>query len=316
MAKISMRINEKMILSDAKELFFQKCKVKNLSEKTIESYSNHFHWLFEYFGEDKIVADISGEDVDSYILYLKNDKNISETSCNSYIRSTRVLFYFCMDGGYMQHFKIHTIKQEETIKETYTDEELEKLLKRPDRKEKSFTTFKTWAFENYLLGTGNRLRTALNVQIKDVDFENGYIYLHKTKNRKEQIIPLSKVLADVLMDYLTIRGGNPDDYFFCDDYGKKANLHTYQTNVRRYNLKRGVNKTSIHMFRHTYAKKAVLNGIDPFRLQKLMGHSSISVTQRYVDLFGSDLQNDYDKFSPLDSLMGTNDNKRIIMRSK
>ena len=81
-------------------------------------------------------------------------------------------------------------------------------------------------------------------------------------------------------------------------------------------MKRGVNKTSIHMFRHTYAKKAVLNWIDPFRLQKLMGHSSISVTQRYVDLFGSDLQNDYDKFSPLDSLMGTNDNKRIIMKKK
>ena len=53
MVKISMKTNGKMTLSYAKELFFQKCKVKTLSEKTIESYSNHYHWLFEYFGEDK-----------------------------------------------------------------------------------------------------------------------------------------------------------------------------------------------------------------------------------------------------------------------
>ncbi len=311
-----MRTNEKVTLSDAKELFFQKCKIKNLSEKTIESYQNHFHWLDVYFGEDKFVSEIDRDSFDEYILFLRDEKEISETSCNSYIRSARALFYYCMDCGYMRNFKIHTIKQEKKIKETYTDEELEKLLKRPDKKKTSFTNYKTWAFENYLLGTGNRLRTALNVQIRDIDFENGYIYLRKTKNRNEQVIPLSKTLSDVLMEYLTVRGGEPEDYLFCDDYGKKAKEHSYQTNVRRYNIKHGVNKTSIHMFRHTFAKKAVLNGIDPFRLQKLMGHSSITVTQNYVSLFGVDLQNDYDKFSPLDSVVGKAKEKKISMRKK
>ena len=47
---------------------------------------------------------------------------------------------------------------------------------------------------------------------------------------------------------------------------------------------------------------AVLNGIDPFRLMRLMGHSDLSVTREYVQMFGRDLQLDYEKFNPLDNL--------------
>ncbi len=167
------------------------------------------------------------------------------------------------------------MKQEEKIKETYSDEELERLLAKPDKSKVDFTTYKIWAFENYLLGTGNRLSTALNLRIKDIDFQGGYITLRKTKNRKAQIIPLSHALSEVLQDYLIIRGGSPDDFVFCNSYGEEADKRTYQTAVRKYNLLHNVNKTSCHLFRHTFAKKAVLNGIDVFRLQKLMGQSML-----------------------------------------
>src|SRR5699024_7094387 len=151
-------------------------------------------------------------------------------------------------------------KVEKKIKETYTNDELERLLKKPDVDNCGFAEFKTWVFENYLLGTGNRVSTALNVRIRDVDFTGGTITLRKTKSRKQQIIPLSATLSDILSEYLAYRGGEGEDYLFCNNYGEQASVRTYQDLVKKYNRVRNVNKTSIHLFRHTFAKNWILAG--------------------------------------------------------
>ena len=210
--------------------------------------------------------------------------------------------YYCMEESYLPSFNVCMIRSEKKIKETYSNAELERLLTKPDINTCSFSTYKTWVFENYLLGTGNRLSTALNVRIKDIDFYNNTIILVKTKNRKQQIIPLSQSLAEILVGYLEIRGNNPDDYLFCNIYGEKGNIRSFEDLVAKYNHERGVEKTSIHLFRHTFAKHWILQGGDIFRLQKILGHSDLSVTKEYVQMFGQDLQMDFEKFNPLDNL--------------
>ena len=202
----------------------------------------------------------------------------------------------------MSNFKIHMPKVTKKIKETYTTEELQRLLTKPDINSCSFTEFKTWVFENYLLGTGNRISTALDVCVGDVDFMNGTITLRKTKNRKQQIIPLSGTLSAILSEYLEIRGGTDEDYLFCNVYGEKGSIRTFQGLVKDYNLKRNVNKSSCHLFRHTFAKNWILAGGDIFRLQKILGHSDLTVTREYVQMFGQDLQMDFERFNPLDNM--------------
>ena len=225
------------------------------------------------------------------------------------MRSVRAFLYYCMDCGYVRNFKISLPKANKKVKETYSNEDLQKLLKKPDINTCSFTDYKIWVFENYLLSTGNRLSTAMNVKIKDIDFENGFIMLSKTKNRQQQVIPLSRSLGEILREYLEIRGGVPEDYLFCNNYGEKASSRTYQTLVYRYNIKHNVNCTSCHAFRHTFAKQWILAGGDVFRLQKILGHSDLTVTKEYIALFGQDLQMDFEKFNPLDRL---NINKSVI----
>ncbi|GCD81387.1 hypothetical protein PTHTG4_04490 [Parageobacillus thermoglucosidasius] len=63
--------------------------------------------------------------------------------------------------------------------------------------------------------------------------------------------------------------------------------------------KRGVEKTSIHAFRHTFAKHYITSGGDAFKLQRLLGHSTLDVTLNYVNLYGTDLKEDFDKHSIL-----------------
>ena len=258
--------------------------------------------FYEFIDKNEPITAITKDTIDDYILFLRENTQANDITINSYLRSVRAFLYYCMKCNNIPTFKISLIKAEKKIKETYTDDELQRLLTKPDVNTCSFSCYKTWVFENYLLGTGNRISTALDLHIGDINFKDWLITIRKTKNRKQQIIPLSHTLADILQEYLEIRGGEPEDYLFCNEYGEKASCRTYQQLVRRYNIKRNVNKTSSHLFRHTYAKIAVLNGIDPFRLMRLLGHSDLSVTREYVQMFGRDLQTDYERFNPLDNL--------------
>lgn len=125
---------------------------------------------------------------------------------------------------------------------------------------------------------------------------------------------MSHTLSEILVEYIDVRGGNPDDYLFCGACGEKAATRTFQDNVANYNHRRGVIKTSCHAFRHTFAKHWILNGGDVFRLQKILGHSDLSVTREYVNMFGQDLQMDFERFNPLDNLRANEKKEKITMK--
>ncbi len=295
-----MKTEENQSLISAFEAFIRRCKIKNLSEESISSYRYKIKPFITYYGEKSPVTSINKDTVDSYVLYLERETSANDITINSYLRSLKAFLYYCMEEHGLYPFKIHLIKAEKKLKETYTDEELKRLLKRP--KTSQFSEFKTWAFISYLVGTGNRISTALNVKIQDISFDEDVIYIRKVKNRKQQIIPLSASLSSVLSAYLQIRKGSPDDYLFCSDTGSKGDKRTYQQLVADYNKNRGVTKTSCHLFRHTFAKKWIMSGGDVFRLQKILGHSSIAVTKEYLSFFDTDLSRDFEKFNPLDTL--------------
>lgn len=300
MKQIAMNRKTNLTVEEAFQLFVRKCSARNLSEKSIVSYKDKISPFIELIGGK--IEDVTMDAVDNFVIYLRDERQVRDSSVYSYLQSIRAFLYYCMDCGWMKKFKIPLPKVEQKIKETYTNEELEKLLKRPDINSCDFTEFKVWAFENYLLATGNRLSTALNLKIGDLDFESDSIFLRKTKSRKQQIIPLSHTLAEVLREYLEIRGGSQDDYVFCNNYGGQASIRGFQTLVYRYNVKRGVNRTSCHAFRHTFAKNWILAGGDIARLKTILGHSNISVTNTYLQMFGMDLQMDFERFNPLDRL--------------
>ncbi|OLR63693.1 hypothetical protein BHF69_02350 [Anaerostipes sp. 992a] len=308
--RIKISNNEGIItLEEAFSNFIRKSNVKNLSSETIKTYRYAIEVFFEFAGDSNLVSEITRDTIDDYIIWLQEHKEIKDTTIVTYIRHLRAYLYFCMDSGYVKKFRICLPKYNKEIKETYTDDELKRLLKKPDVNKCSFVEYRTWVFENYLLATGNRISTALNLKIKDIDFSSGVIILRKTKSRKQQIIPLSDTLADVLTEYLVYRDGSGDDYVFCNEFGEHCASRTYQQAVSRYNIKRNVNKTSCHLFRHTFAKKWILNGGDIFRLQKILGHSSIDIVKEYVNMFSCDLQMGFSDFNPLDTLANTSRTK-------
>jgi len=159
------------------------------------------------------------------------------------------------------------------------------------------------------------IRTALAVKIKDLDFENQLILLTTTKNKRQQIVPMSGQLSSILQEYLLYRKGEPDDYLFCSTHGSQLTRDGATTVLYRYNKKRGVEKTSAHAYRHTFAKYWILDHGDSFRLQKLLGHRSMEMVRNYVEMFNDDLKRDYNSFNPLDNFAKAR-NKEVIKMKK
>ena len=67
-----------------------------------------------------------------------------------------------------------------------------------------------------------------------------------------------------------------------------------------YNKRRGVETTGIHRYRHTFAKQWITNGGNVVSLSKLLGHSSLDITQNYIHLLVSDVAKQVDEFNVLD----------------
>ncbi|MCM1214790.1 MAG: tyrosine-type recombinase/integrase [Lachnospiraceae bacterium] len=315
MKKLSLKSAGNLTVDEAFKDFKGHCRVKNLSGETIKLYQYQFN-VFHRFLDDEafLISDVTLAVVNSFILELRSDKHVcNDVTVNTYLRGLRAFLYYCMEMDYMAAFKIRIPKVDKKLKETYTDAELDVLLKKPNLKTCGFSEYKIWVFSNYLLGTGNRISTAINLQIKDINFDSSMITLNHTKNRIAQIIPLSQTLANILREYLKYRKGEAEDYVFCNTYGNKGDIRTYQDMLAAYNRGKGVEKTSAHLYRHTFAKKWILNGGDIFRLQKILGHSDLSVVKEYVQMFGNDLSVDFDKFNPLDRTVSPNSRKKIAM---
>ena len=306
---------EELTLNDLFEEFLIAKKCLNVSPYTISYYERCFKSFSKYYDVTQPCGLISLNDVNGYILYLKGRDDVNDITINTNLRGLRALLYYGMEHGYIREFKIRLIRAEKKIKETYTDAELTILLKKPDIKKCSFAEYRNWVIINYLLATGNRLETMVNVKIGDIDFDENKIKLLKLKNRKQYIIPLSLQLKKVLREYLMYRKGNPDDYLFCSSYGKQLSKATIQTQIQHYNRSRGVLKTSIHVFRHTFAKNWIQSGGDMVSLQTILGHSSIEMVKEYVNMFGDDLQNGFNMHNPLDNLT-SKDRKGDYIRLK
>lgn len=285
--------------AEAESAFIKHCRIKNLRPRTITYYKEDLDFFHSKVSV-KYVDEITQEVFDGFILD-ELDAGKKVTSLNSRIRGLRVFFSFCAEREYMKPIHPKLMKEDEEIKEPYTDEELKRLLKKPSSNR--WTEWRTWAAINYLVSTGNRVSTIVNLRIKDISFDESTIYLRYMKNRRQQVVPLSPALKEVLTDYLKTWEWTESDYLFPSYEGKCLDIRSFQGAVRRYNISRGVTKTSVHLFRHTFAKNFILAGGGMVQLQALLGHSTMDMTRHYVNLYGLDLRRDYARLNPLDNIM-------------
>ena len=190
--------------SYALDEFLRHCQLKNLAPYSYLYYNKNIQYFLDTENEIKYVDEITPEVIERFIGKLM-DRGNKVTAINARLRAVFVFLRYCFDQEYLEAFPISLIKEDETLKEPYTEAELQKLLKQP---ETSFwAEWHTWAVINLLVATGVRASTVVNIQVSDVDFEHNIIRLRKLKNRKQQFVPISTALKEVLNQYLKIWDG-------------------------------------------------------------------------------------------------------------
>jgi integrase/recombinase XerD len=305
-----MKSKSAVTFGEACDMYLNYCRLRNLREGTLRHYRQSFGQFYKYFSEDLPLDEINEESYKNYVLHLKDTLH-NDVSINSYLRDLIALFHFLMNEGHIPHFKMSAIKVDKTPVETYTDEELQLLLRKPNLKKCSFIEYECWVITNFLFSTGVRQRSLNNIRVKDLDLENNLVHVNVTKNRKPLIVPINHTLSGILKEFINYRQFNSnEESLFCNSFGKELCKSTGYHMLYDYNKSRGVTTTGIHRYRHTFAKQWILNGGNVVTLSKLLGHSSLEITQNYINLLTSDVAKQVDEISILDKYYS----KRINMR--
>ena len=309
---------KELTLEDSFEKFINHKQALSKAEDTIKYYTQRFGQFSLYIIETtsiKYVHEITEEEVESYIAYKRELKpDISNATINNHLRAIRCVLYYLMDKGYMSYFKILLTKTKNKPKDGYSQEDQEKLLKKPDLKKCSFPEYRNWVIICHLLASGNRSRTIRGIKIKDVDLKRRVIMLTEVKNDEIYEMPITSEYYPILSEYMSIRKGEPEDYLFCSQYGTGLTSGGLRAIMRKYNLKHGVDTTSLHRFRNTFAINWIIAGGSSKKLQYALGHSDSKMVDEYIKMYGRELTDDYSKYTPLSNFKGKIDKRKVNMK--
>lgn len=311
---------DSITLIEAFEEFIQEKEARNLAQDTLDNYATTLKVFMRTCGFDELTT--TDEVTLSHVYKWTNSMKLEGkkiSSINHYLRDLRAFLRWCMDAdrAYINPpFKIQMMEGQEEQLKLFSDEELELLLEKPRRSD-SFVDWRTWAITNWVLGTGNRAATICDIRISDISFSKKEIILGHTKNKKAQIIPLSSSLEVVLKEYIRMwrKEADANSYLFCNVGEEKLSTNALKHAFARFCKSRGVERTNIHGLRHNFAKGWVKNNGNMFVLQKILGHSSLNMTRKYIRLFNEDIKEDFDKFSPLDTIKRQSKRTQSVRRS-
>ena len=201
MKKLKMKSTKSITFKEGCDKYLDYCRQRNLRQGTINHYRQSYVQFFKFIEPDTPIEEIDEEAYKRYVLHLRSTLK-NDVSINSYLRDFITTMHYLMDEEYIHRFKMKAIKVDKNHIETYTEEELKRLLKKPNLKKCSFTEYQCWVMTNFLFSTAVRQRSLMNIKVKDIDFDNSVVYVNVTKNRKPLIVPLNHTIITMLTEQI------------------------------------------------------------------------------------------------------------------
>lgn len=294
MKKIKIKnIAEEKTFEEGFEEFIFDCKSRNLRKDTLGHYNQSYKQMIKYLDKDTIISTINLKFYENFVIEIRKNKNINSQTIYTYARDLSTIIHFFQRKDYVPIFKIILPKVDKKPIETYSDEQLSLLLKKPNLKKCTWAHYRNYCIVATFFSLGIRLSSLTNIRIKDIDWDTETIKIMHTKNHKPLTLPIPIELLKILKEYLKYRQfKNLDDFLFCNIYGKQLTRDGITRAIKNYNHACGCSKTSIHAMRHTFAKHWIMSGKSVVTLQKALSHSSLQMTQNYINILVSDLQKD------------------------
>jgi len=289
----------------AVEVFRMYCRSKGLAPKTLEVYFSALQGLRTFLAERGTLPAIpAAADLRAYTVSMM-DRGLSRGTIRIRLRSIRVFASFIAREGLLPEspfvgVEIPRVKEEHP--RILAREDLARLLQAHDRN--TWIGARNLALLTMLADTGVRLNEVLQVDVGDVDLASMSIRIRYGKGGRERLVPVGRVLHRALRRWIEVRGlSNGEHALFVSRSGCRLHRRTVQRIVEEAGKRIGFAGLHAHLMRHSCATLYLQNGGNVFALRQLLGHSSLSTTQRYVHMVGTALIEAHGRASPVDRLL-------------
>jgi integrase/recombinase XerD len=272
--------------------------LQNVSANTLEWYKYSFRAFTPYLKEAPVEPSALRQALKNALIELSRS-TLKPSSINDYIRALNAFLRWCHDEGHLaQLIRLIPLREEQKVIAAFTPQHIERLLA---WKPQTFAEHRLAALISLLLDSGLRISEALGLCRQDVDIDNLLIRVHG-KGGRQRTVPMSIGLRKVLFKFLQ---RHSHDILLPTLNGTRCIprnvLREFQWLAKQLRIE-GV-RFSPHSLRHTFAINYLRNGGNAFYLQRILGHSTLEMTNRYVRSLGiDDLQAVHDRLSILSTL--------------
>jgi integrase/recombinase XerD len=266
--------------------------IEGKTPKTIASYANSledFRRVGRRLGLPETVEEYGVEQVYQFLGALQ-ERGASPGYQHRRHREVQTLFSWCERMGMVEQnvFKrVPRIKVGERIKPPFSSDEVHLLLDSQDRE--SLRGCRNYAIILFLLDTGVRATECISIQLEDVDWDRQRVFVRHAKGQKQRWVGIGEVAASALRGYVERFRGEREGMLFLSSYGERLTTgNSLRIILRRIGDAVGLAKVHPHRFRHTFATWAIQSGAREIDVQMLLGHSDLTMTQRYARTYTSE----------------------------
>ena len=273
-----------------KEDFLSAKQVEGCSLRSINYYSSTLDNLIKDL--EKPFNQIETEDLRTYLSEYQKKNNASKQTIDNIRRILSSFFTWLEDEDYILKSpvrRIHKIKTTKQVKETYSDEALERLRD-------NCKCIRDLAIIDILSSTGMRVGELVKLNRMDVDFTNRECVV-LGKGSKERIVYFDARTKLHLQNYLNTRNDeNPALFVSLLKPHKRLEIAGVEIMLRKLGRSLEINKVHPHKFRRTLATRAIDKGMPIEQVQKLLGHQKIDTTMEYAIVDQQNVKNSHKKY--------------------
>jgi integrase/recombinase XerD len=285
------------LLPRFEEFIKERQYLSNVSPATIHRYRYAFCWLDT---ENPTSATLKA------VTIKMRDQGLSATSVNSHLRCIASYLHWNSPTGQekcgpgCQHLRVPKLKEERRAMQTFSEDQVKTLL---NWKPKTVSQYRLSTMVAFLFDTGARCDEMLSVKWDDIDFDNLLVLLHG-KGRKDRKIPISLELRKRLFLFqrkIEKKDKKATGLVFSTRGGTKQGRRNVLRDVKNLCRKLGFEPPArtIHATRHSFALHYIRKSGSPFLLQRALGHTTLTMTQKYVALTTEDLSKIHQQVSLL-----------------
>ena len=282
------------LIEEAYQDFILSRRASLLSEATIDFYEYTVGSFVENVGISE-PSQINSRLIREYLLQVR-ERGVSSSTVHGHARGIRAFVRFLYAEEYVEkQIQVAMPRVEVKPLRVLSEEELAKVLKACHRpRDKALILF--------MVDTGLRRSEVLFLDWLDVDIASGVVNVRRTKNKKPRSVFIGAKTRRALLKYRRTVSHGDKQPLFQSVSGRRFKSSGLRQVFRRISERSGV-KFSAHDLRRTFATFSLRNGMNPLHLQSMLGHSSLEMTRRYIQLVKDDLMQAHSEHGPVDRYM-------------